>query len=246
MQQSQQLLLTLKKQLRAAGLTYLDVAKELDLSEASVKRLFSENAFSLQRLEAVSRLAGLSLSDLMDINTRNQHKLEQLSHAQEQEIANDLVLLLIAVSVMNGMSLQSILEHYNISETQCVQKLAKLDRLKFLELLPGNRIKMLISPGFRWQKNGPIQKFFLEKVEKDFFDSQFQKDTEKLLVLNGLCTVATNKYLQDKMEKLALEFADLMKADLIKPMSEKKGSTVVLALRQWQFGMFAKLLKHKS
>ena len=39
MTQTSQMLVALKKCLRAKGLTYCDVAEALDLSEASVKRL---------------------------------------------------------------------------------------------------------------------------------------------------------------------------------------------------------------
>jgi hypothetical protein len=243
--QSDQLLQTLKKQLRAAGITYADVARELELSEASVKRLFADNTFSLQRFEAVCHMAGLSISELAEINARNQHRLDELTLAQEQEIASDVVLLLVAVSAMNGMSVQNIRDVYALTEAQCIQKLARLDRLKFIELLPGNRIKLRVSPNFRWLKNGPIQQFFLAKVEKDFFNSRFQKDSEKLLVLNGICTPATNKLMQDRLEELALELTNLMKQDLVKPAASKKGNTVVIALREWQFGLFAKLAKNR-
>jgi DNA-binding Xre family transcriptional regulator len=51
MSQTNNLLLALKKQLRAQGKTYADVAQLLDLSEASVKRLFASQSFTLQRLE---------------------------------------------------------------------------------------------------------------------------------------------------------------------------------------------------
>ena len=39
----------LKKLLKEQGVTYLQVAQALGLSEASVKRLFAERQFSLQR-----------------------------------------------------------------------------------------------------------------------------------------------------------------------------------------------------
>lgn len=241
MNQTQQLLKTLKKQLRANGVTYADIGLHLKLSEASIKRLFAEGSFSLVRFEQVCQLAGLGFSELIDINHKERRQLEQLSLEQEKQIAADLLLLLIAVSVMNGMSFADLLEHYAISEFECLQKIAQLDRLKFLELLPRNRIRMLISPNFRWRQNGPIQSFFHEKVVAEFFNSKFQKNTEKLLVLNGICSKTTNKLLQEKMETFALEFSDLIKKDAALPTSEKKGNTFVFALREWQFGLFSKL-----
>ncbi len=49
MSQSAALVATLKQALRAQGKTYVDVAEALDLSVASVKRLFAQNSFSLER-----------------------------------------------------------------------------------------------------------------------------------------------------------------------------------------------------
>ncbi len=46
MSQADSLIETLKRQLRAQGKTYADVAEWLALSEASVKRLFAEKHFS--------------------------------------------------------------------------------------------------------------------------------------------------------------------------------------------------------
>ena len=66
MEQTHQLIDTLKKELRRVGKTYADVAKELDLSEASVKRLFSERNFSLYRLEKTCTLIGIDMAELVD------------------------------------------------------------------------------------------------------------------------------------------------------------------------------------
>ncbi|WP_432473598.1 helix-turn-helix domain-containing protein [Amphritea sp. HPY] len=238
MAQSAALVHTLKKQLKAQGKTYADVARVLDLSEASVKRLFSEQNFTLQRLETISQLAGLELSDLVQRMAKDQQRLTQLTRDQEQEIASDLELLIVVISVINGFSYQDIISQYQISEHQCIQKLAKLDRLKLIELQPNNRIKLLIAPNFNWLPNGPIQQFFQQKVEQDFFQSRFDKQNEKLIVLNGVMTPDTNLALQKKMERLAEEFNNLMQEDAPLAMNRKYGNTMVLAIRQWQYSLF--------
>lgn len=245
MNQSSELIKTLKKQLRASGVTYLDVARELDLSEASVKRLFSEESFTIQRLEKICEMAGLDFSDLVVLTQKSWHQLETLTMEQEKEIANDLVLLMVTVSVINGFSFSDLLNYYKITEHECIQKLAKLDRLGLLELLPGNRIKLRISPNFRWQRNGPIQKFFQSRVEKEFFSSRFEGEREKLLVLNGLFSPASNKLLQEKMEQFSHEFNDLHRRDSALPIGKKFGTTVVFALREWQYNLFADYVRKK-
>ena len=47
MAQTSELIKTLKKALKAHGKTYADVSRQLGLSEASVKRLFSRENLSL-------------------------------------------------------------------------------------------------------------------------------------------------------------------------------------------------------
>ena len=52
----------LKRALREGSHTYQAVAKQLGLSVASVKRLFSTRDFSLQRLDQICELLGVELS----------------------------------------------------------------------------------------------------------------------------------------------------------------------------------------
>lgn len=235
-----------KKQLRAQGKTYANVATHLKLSEASVKRLFAEQNFTLQRIEAIADLLGLELSDLMLLVAKQQQQLTELSIEQEQVIADDLLLLLVTVCVMNNYSFKEIVDDYEISETECIQKLAQLDKLKLIELLPNNRIKLLIAPNFKWQKNGPIQRFFQRKIQHDFFKSNFDKDTEKLSVLNGVLTIESVKKLQRRMQRLADDFNNLIREDTEHSPDEKVGITLVMAERQWEFSIFDKYNKDKE
>ncbi|WP_420553891.1 helix-turn-helix domain-containing protein [Neptuniibacter marinus] len=243
MAQAGPLIDTLKRELKAQGKTYVDVAKVLELSEASVKRLFADKNFTLERLEHICDMLNIELSELVQRMSKAQHQLIQLTRDQEKEIANDLTLLLITVSVISGMSYDDIIYTYNIPETTCIQKLAQLDRLKIIDLLPNNRVKLLVAPNFHWLPNGPIQQFFQEKVEQDFFSSRFDKANEKLIVTNAILTDSSNARLQKKMERLAAEFNELMQEDHAAPSQQKNGTTMVLAIRQWQYSLFKKMSK---
>lgn len=229
---------TLKAQLKANGCTYANVAAQLGLSEASVKRLFAEESFTLQRLEDVCHMIGLEISELIQLMESEQRKIIQLSLEQEEQIAADLLLLMITACVINGYSYQDLIEQYDIKPTDCIQKLVALDRLKIIELLPNNRIKLLISHNFSWQPNGPIQRFFQEKIEQDFFSSKFDQAHEKLIVINGLLSKASNIEFQKKLQRLAQDFTELSQQDFSLPMEEKYGNSIVLAVRQWQYNLF--------
>lgn len=243
MAQSLHLINTLKKALKGHGLTYADIANKINMSEASIKRMFSEKNFSLKRLEELCQCMDLEISDLLSLMKEDEQNISQLSEEQEKEIVNDLTLLLVTVCVLNRWSLKDIKSHYKISETEGIQYLAKLDRLKIIELLPKNKIKLLVASNFTWIENGPIQQFFQSRVEKEFFSTRFNKMNERLYVINGMLAENSNAVFQKKMEKLVKEFNDLNDSDAGLPIEDRYGTTVVMAIRQWEYGLFKHLRK---
>ncbi|WP_039912787.1 helix-turn-helix domain-containing protein [Cellvibrio mixtus] len=242
MPQINNLLGTLKKALKSHGLTYARVAIHLDLTEASVKRLFSEQQISLQRLEQICQLMQMEISDLVQLMNEQQPQLQQLTREQEEEITRDLMLLLVTVCVLNRWTMEEILDWYKISEHDCLQKLIQLDKLKLIELLPRNKIKLRVATNFGWREGGPIQQFFQEKIAQEFFKARFDNQDEYLLVLNGMLSPASHKEFQRKLKRVAREFDELNNQDAGLPLEERKGVTLVLAARHWNYGLFKPLL----
>ncbi|NIQ16486.1 MAG: XRE family transcriptional regulator, partial [Candidatus Dadabacteria bacterium] len=54
--ESQSIIEVLKRALKFNRVTYADIALELNLSEASVKRMFAKQHFTLERLETICKL----------------------------------------------------------------------------------------------------------------------------------------------------------------------------------------------
>lgn len=246
MAQTKALIQTLKRALKAHGKTYAEVAKTLDLTEASVKRLFSEQSFSIHRLDQVCQMIGMEISDLVKMMEEHSGKLVHLTKDQEKEIIKDISLLLITVCVLNRWSMQDIIDFYHIDEMECIQKLAYLDRLKIIDLLPKNRIKLKVAPNFNWIENGPIQQFFQKKIASEFFNTRFEADDEQLIVLNGMLSKASNLEFQRKMKRLAKEFEDLNQEDVSLDFNHRHGATVLLAMRDWRYGLFKPLIKSSN
>jgi transcriptional regulator with XRE-family HTH domain len=247
MAQSVQLIETLKQALKAHGLSYADVARHLGLSEASVKRLFSQKRFSLERLDQVCQLLEMEFTDLVQL--MQQHTggpISGLSLEQEQEIVGDLELLLITVCVLNRWTLEELTDNFQIPQVRCIQHLAHLDRLKMIELLPKNRVRLLVAPNFQWRENGPIQQFFLQRLQSDFFNSRFDQAHEALVVVNGMLAESSTAVFQRKMRRLAREFDELSDNDGFLPLEERNGTTVVLAMRRWRYGLFSQFRKNQK
>ncbi len=241
MTQATTLMKTLKRALKNHGLTYAAVGRGIKLTESSVKRLFSKNTISLNRLNQICNLIGLEISDLVDMMNNENQNLQELSELQELKITNDLSLLLVMVCTLNNWSLKDITTKYQITENACLKKLLELDRLRIIKLLPGNRIKVIVSPNFGWRKNGPIQNFFQQKIGQEYFKTKFTDSEECLLVLNGMLSPKSNTEFQRKLRVLAKEFNELSLADAKLPLDQRKGVTTVLAIRDWHFGIFKSL-----
>lgn len=246
MAQTKALVNTLKIHLKANGKKYIDVAEILELSEASVKRLFAEGDFSLSRLDKICQMLNMEISDLVNEMNVLCPRLQRISEKQEMELTQDLKLLLVAICVFNGWSTQNIIESYKITEAECIAKLIQLERLNIIELLQGNRVKLLISPNFQWHENGPIQRFFQETIGKEYFNKGFDDDGERLVVLNGMLSSGSYNEFHRKLERLAREFNELNNEDNHLPFEERKAFTVVLAMRQWGYGLFNSMVNNKN
>ncbi len=238
------LLDTLKAELRKQRITYRQVGEKLELSEASVKRLFSEASFSLERLGIVCEMLGLDFSELVRLMEHNIEFTQQLTLEQEKELVSDIRLLLMAHFLINRMSFREIIENYDIAELEGIQLLAKLDRMKIIQLLPGNRVKLMISGNFGWIRNGPIQRFYEQKVQPDFFNSSFTHAGEVRIFLSGLLSRESNAEIINKLKHLAEEFNELNENSERLPVQQRCGTSLILAMRPWEPEIFKGLRKN--
>jgi len=245
MAQTTAIIKALKKTLKIHGKRYSDVAEALALSEASVKRLFSDEQFSLKRLDQVCNFLGIEISDLLS-SMKDEQQIQCLTEEQEKQLVADIPLLLVANSVLNHWSFKNILSIYDFSETELIQLMAKLDRLRLIQLLPLNRVKVLVDHNFSWRKNGPIQKFFEEQVTQEFFNTRFEAPGEKRMFLVGMLSRASNETFQRKLEKLSEDFHDLHTQDEKLPIFERFGTSAIMAMRLWEPSVFESKRKHKD
>ena len=231
----------MKRELKARGIKYADLARHLRLSEASVKRMFSRHDFTLKRFEEICKHTQIEFSDLTRAMVREESLLANLTPEQEKEIVSDRKLFLVAVCALNHVTFDQIVEAYDIATAECVQLLTRLDRLKFIELQPGNRIKLLVSRTFSWLPDGPIQRFFNQQAHTEFFRSRFNRPDEFMLVVNGMLSKASSAEMVDRLKRITREFSELHNEDSRLPLGERSAMTLLVAVRHWQLQAFAEL-----
>jgi len=238
MSQMDTLVGALKRSLRSQGITYRDIARELALSESSVKRCFAQNRFSMARFESICRIAGLEVFDLVDLANAERPQISELTREQEQQLVDDPKLLLLAYLLITGWEMDEILANYDIEREEASRMLVRLHRARIVELLPLERVRLLTSRNFKWRRNGPIQRFFREQVQREFFDSTFAEEGARLRFVGGPLTMASMQQMHRSLDRVAEEFNELSRRDAAVPVEQRSGCSAVFAIRPWDFSVF--------
>ena len=238
MSQIKQVTQRLKQLLKEQGMTYKSLSEQLRLSEASIKRCFSQQSFTLERLEQVCEALGLTLSDVFIQVAQTQPRVSQLSHAQERELLENPRLLLAAVCVRDGWQFNEIIDYYDISEPEAVRLMVKLDRLKLIEFLPGNRYRLLIAQDFRWIPGGPLERFMEQEVMVKFMAPKKNEPWTFRFYLRGRYSASSVEIIQRRLNQLTREAAELNEEDARLPISERTHMGLLMAMRPWEPSLF--------
>ena len=223
---------TLKRLLKARGITYGELATRIDMSEASVKRMFSQKNFTLQRLDQILSASGIEFDELSAAQGAPS-LISQLTLAQEREIIGDPRLLVVAVSAMNHIGFEDIVKFYDMNEVEVTRYLLRLDKIGFLELLPNNRVKLLIARTFGWIPNGPIQSYFRHEAAADYLDSRFDGPDEVLRLVNVMLSKQSASALLDRLKQVAAEFAQQHQHETRLPIEQRHAISFIVAARPW-------------
>lgn len=241
MSQIKQVTQRLKQLLKEQGMTYKSLSEQLQLSEASIKRCFSQQSFTLERLEQVCEALGLTLSDVFIQVAQTQPRVSQLSQAQERELLENPRLLLAAVCVRDGWQFNEIIDYYDISEPEAVRLMVKLDRLKLIEFLPGNRYRLLIAQDFRWIPGGPLERFMEQEVMVKFMAPKKNEPWTFRFYLRGRYSASSVEIIQRRLNQLTREAAELNEEDARLPISERTHMGLLMAMRPWEPSLFEEM-----
>jgi transcriptional regulator with XRE-family HTH domain len=233
----------LKRQLKVKAVTYAELARRIGLSEASVKRMFAQRSFTLERLEQILDAVGMDFGELVQAASDTPQLIAQLTYAQEQEIIGDMKLLVVAVAALNLIPLEQIVAVYKISEAEAVKHLLRLDKIGFLTLLPNNRVKLLVARTFSWIPNGPIQTWFRGEAYGDFLDARFAGEQEVMKLVSVMLSPRSTKSLLERLRQVADEFSRQHQEDARLPYEQRHSLTFMLAARPWMPAAFKTLMR---
>ncbi|SFU85186.1 DNA-binding transcriptional regulator, XRE family [Paenacidovorax caeni] len=232
------LVTALKKELKAAQMTYADLAQAIGMAESSVKRMLAKGDMPLSRIDAICRALKLDFADLARRVADSQPLLQELSAEQERAVVADKKLLLMAICVLSQWTLEQVLATYRLTEAEGVKYLAQLDRIGIIELRPGNRYRLKLAKTFRWRPHGPVMDYFREHALLDYFAGGFDGPGEGVLLVHGSISRSLAPAFMERMQRVAQDFAQQHLADQRQPEAQREGYTLLLAMRSWEFEAF--------
>ena len=245
MPQVHSLFANLKSELKAKGLTYKDVAEHLELTETSVKRLFSAEDMTLKRLDSICDLLGVDLAELARGDGSDSRAIGLMSEEQEKEIVSDERMLAVSFLVYTGWTFEDILKYFDFTEPELIGKLTRLDKMGLIELQPRNRIKLRVANDLSWRKRGPVHKAFVDHFQNSFMQNYFDKEGEYLRLMSGMYAPLTCSLIMRKLQKLAFEIFQLHQEDKKLSVEERIPFGALVAARPWHAEFFDNLRRQE-
>lgn len=236
----------LKKLLKARGATYRDLAKALGLSEPSVKRLFSERTFTLQRLEQVCAFLEVDFFEVAKLSRGATAAVDQMSPAQEEALARDPKLLGLFYLAYNDWQLPDILEGYHLTRPEALKLLLKLDKLGLIDLLPGDAIRLRVPKTVRLRPDGAIRRSHGKSVVTSFILADFEEAGGRFRFEFREISRASFELMQRRLERVAAEFNELAELDSYLPSDQRTTIGMALGIRPWTMSWVTGLKSRKE
>ncbi len=214
----------LKKLLKARGTTYRVLARSLELSEASVKRLFSEKTFTLARLEQVCAVLEIDFFDLAKLARGASASVDAMTVAQEHALARDSKLLGVFYLLFNDW-----------------RHVLQLEKLGLVDLLPHDKVRLRIPKSVRLRQDGPISRAHGKSVVTTFISADFEQSGGLFRFEVRELSKASTALLVRRLERLAAEFNEIAELDSYLPSGERETIGMALGIRpyvvSWAMGL---------
>ncbi len=233
---------TLRELLRARGIRYRDIAEALTVSQRTVKRWFAGDTVALQTILELCRLVDVTFIELCDLARDAAGGGHQyLTLEQEQGLFAVPNLGFVFVFLLNGWSPPELQVAAQIPEATLVSMLVRLEKLRLIDLLPGNKVRLLTARNIEWRRDGPAVRAF-ERNMKHLFATMDLSDPKALWQSEiGYFSRASIAQIDEKIRALQLDIRQLSEADRHVPAADKSWYVVLLAARPFDLPPVAAL-----
>lgn len=242
MSQIDQFLNSLKRTLKTKNILYRDLAKALNLSESSVKRILSNKSLSLERLEEICRVADISFSEVVkSANLEEATQVFILSDEQEKALAENIRLLHYFMMLREGKTPLKIEKEYQISAAESKKYLFQLDRLNLIELHPRDKVKFKKQGFVRFRRDGPVGRALFEQTKASYLNYEFKPEDYLRFSIVKVSLPTLAKY-KSKLERMMMDMQEESRFEGEHNVSVTD-TGVLLAFRPWQYSYMEAIKK---
>ena len=170
---SDALLKVLRQYLRQQGWTARRLAAHFAIGEATAKRWLAGRGLTLEKLDTLAALCGISLGQLAREAEQPPAGLaSELTLAQEKALSSDIFLAFLFMTILGGNRPDEIARDFSVPEGELAASLLRLERLALIDRLPGGRVRPLIDRAIVWRKT-PMRTLFEAHMKPQFMNMDF-------------------------------------------------------------------------
>ena len=228
---------TLKKVLKARNMTYAALAVALRLSTPTVKRMFSQRTFTLERLEEILRVLEMDFYELARMSHGRRSGPAELSIEQETALAKDARLFSVFWLITNEWRFDEIVTEFKLGTAQITPFYARLERLRLIDWQPGNRVRLRVPKHYVWRAGGPLRKAYGLKVVTEFMRSRFDQPHDAFHFEAQELSSESAVVVKRRLERFAAEINELVEIDATVPAKKRVALGVLLACRPWSISI---------
>lgn len=228
---------TLKKVLKARGMTYADLALALRVSTPTIKRLFSQRTFTLERLEEILKVLELDFHELARLSHGRRSGPAELSVEQESALAKDARLFSVFWLLCNEWRFDEIVSEFRLGAAQITSYFARLERLRLIDWRPGNRARLRVPKHYVWRTGGPLRKAYGLKVVTEFMRARFEAPHDAFHFEAQELSAESAIVVKRRLERVAAEINELVEIDAATPAKKRVTLGVLLACRPWSISI---------
>jgi len=225
------ILASLKAILRARRLTYADLARDLGVHEATVKRHLNGGILPIETLERICRLADIRLADLIE-NASASEESDRPAVTAEQEralVANRFRAFLFYL-LQCGWPLRRIRSEFQLGEEEMTGHLAILSQVGLIRLKPGNRVEVRVARRPAWRAHGAARTA-IDGWASEQFSPKLLSSLERYEVETVKITAETARLLRQMMSQVADSAGEMAAQDLRQPPGRLEWHALLMAIR---------------
>jgi transcriptional regulator with XRE-family HTH domain len=222
----------LRSHLKTRGISYSELAFGLNVAEGTIKRIFTKNDCSTERLDEIAQYLDIHLVDLFQKAPPSKHLIDQLSYECEEQLARNKKLLMLAICVMDFWPFKDMLKHLTVGRDECIALLKELERMGFIEMNEKYNYRLLLTRNFSWLRNGPITQL-VKSMSQDYFDHPFDAPGDFLKIVHVRVSPYVRNVLKGKFEEVLQHYIDQVALDAHLPLDERPPLSICVAVRSW-------------